>query len=148
MTNAETPEGTLVGNPKQPESTDLPDSTDTVQDIDRSGAAVETTAGGLVLEITTYRFSLAASTRDEIRTWVRDTKTITPPSGWKRASVWISEWFVDLYPRERPISYLGVDAGIELVGNNVEVSGAAIVRDSNYDDPWRGYVKVKVMFIS
>ncbi|MFO0967207.1 MAG: hypothetical protein U0793_16710 [Gemmataceae bacterium] len=114
--------------------------------IDSSGKGIAALAGAGILRIEYHVLDFSESQNPPNPNWVGRSKTITPPPGWTSASVSVSGWDFDFYPRERPITYLGVSAGIKLIGSTLELTAYAICRDSNADDPWRGHVKIQVIF--
>ena len=113
-----------------------------------SGESVADSFAGLgILSFESHDLDFSESQNPPNPNWVSRSKVITPPSGWQRAEAFVGAWNFDLYPRERPLTYLGVMAGIGLVGSTVQITAYAICRDSNADDPWRGRVTVRVLFM-
>ena len=101
-----------------------------------SGESVADSFAGLgILSFESHDLDFSESQNPPNPNWVSRSKVITPP------------WNFDLYPRERPLTYLGVMAGIGVVGSTVQITAYAICRDSNADDPWRGRVTVRVLFM-
>lgn len=111
------------------------------------GAEASALAGAGILRIETHSLDFSESQIPPNPNWVARTKTITPPPGWTSATVSVSMWDFDMYPRERPITYLGVRSGIQLIGGTLQISAYAICRDSNADDPWRARVSLQVIFL-
>ncbi len=113
-----------------------------------TGESLATAAGGAgILSIESHTLEFNESQNPTNPNWVSRSKTITPPSGWTRVHVFVGAWDFNFYPRERPIAYLGVNAGVKVTGNTLEITAYAICRDSNADDPWKGRVTIRVMFM-
>lgn len=92
------------------------------QVISADGGEVTALAGAGVLDIVFHTLDFSESQNPPNPNWVSRTKVITPPTGWRSVSVSVAQWDVDFFPRERPITYLGVRAGVRLNGNTLELT--------------------------
>lgn len=113
--------------------------------LDGDLATIQAGAGILNIEFHSLDFNEGQNPPNP--NWVSRAKTITPPAGWTRVFVSVAQWDFNFFPRERPISYLGVRAGVRLTGATLEITANAICRDANADDPWKGRVTIQVIFL-
>lgn len=104
-------------------------------------------AGMGVIRVELHEFNFNEGQKPPNPNWVTKTKTVTPPAGWRQAYATVAAWGFDLFPSERPITYLGASCGVRLTGSNLEVSASAICRDINFDDPWKGNITVLLTFL-
>ena len=118
-----------------------------VSAIDEKGIEISALSGS-IMQIQHHSLSF----RETGQSFVSKRKTITPPSGWRRVSVSVSEWNLsyghDVYERAL-VSHMAALAGVSLSGTTLEVIATALVREptSAAGRKWAGSVGIQAIFM-